>query len=213
VDWRDEMNLQREARKAGCIVGTIGLIVGLVIGFFFNEVMGIRARGAWSSAIRLALIEAFIGGVVGLVGGQLLGAYLSRRRYEGDDSPKASSKENTNGHFSATCGPKFQSTLVISCDEQTLYNHFRTYCVFVDGIEVALLKGREFVTIRVTPGQHRVEAKMDWCKSRAVNVEVESGECLRFQIGCYVRFPYLWRIILFPVYVIIPGWYLFVQRV
>jgi hypothetical protein len=122
-------------------------------------------------------------------------------------------KETDGDYCSEKCRVEAQGTVVISRRKQFLYNRSRNYRILVDGVEVASLENRESTTARVAPGRHKVVAKIDWCKSRPVEVEVRSGEQVQLQVGCYVRFPYVWRIILFPIYLILPGWYLFIRRV
>ena len=78
------MNPNDNGRNAGCIYGMIGLVLGLVIGFLFDAIWesttGEVVRRGFSTDTRAALLKAFIGGVIGLVGGQLVGRYLARKR-------------------------------------------------------------------------------------------------------------------------------------
>jgi hypothetical protein len=77
------MDSSQEARKAGCLLGTIGLIAGLLIGFLFDAMMEPvtgRVRRGFGTDLGAAMIKAYVGGVIGLVGGQLLAMYLNRRR-------------------------------------------------------------------------------------------------------------------------------------
>ena len=59
---------------------------------------------------------------------------------------------------------------------------FRRYRVFIDDVEVARLKEGEACFEDVTPGAHRVEARIDWMGSGEVAVRLADGEAVRIAI-------------------------------
>ena len=78
------MGQKQTGRSSGCVLGTIGLILGFLVGFAFDALLeaatGIVVRRGFATDMRAALIKAFIGGIAGLIAGQLLGEYLSKPR-------------------------------------------------------------------------------------------------------------------------------------
>lgn len=55
-------------------------------------------------------------------------------------------------------------------------NRFRSFRIFIDGREVGKIGHGETKTFTVTPGAHRVMAKIDWCSSEEVEVNVQEHE-------------------------------------
>lgn len=57
----------------------------------------------------------------------------------------------------------------------------RSYRVLVDGVQRAELVNDSTVQIGVTPGTHRVQLSIDWCRSRAVEFAIEHGQIVRME--------------------------------
>jgi hypothetical protein len=55
-------------------------------------------------------------------------------------------------------------------------NRFRNFRIFIDDREVGKVGNGEAKTFNVTPGRHRVMAKIDWCGSEEVEVDVQEHE-------------------------------------
>ena len=51
----------------------------------------------------------------------------------------------------------------------------RTYRVFVDDVDVGGVRNGETLEVPLSPGPHRVELRIDWTGSQAVNVELLPG--------------------------------------
>jgi hypothetical protein len=54
-------------------------------------------------------------------------------------------------------------------------DRLRDYIVLVDGSERARVGNGSEVRVHVEPGRHRVQLKIDWCGSPAVDVDVPEG--------------------------------------
>jgi hypothetical protein len=54
-------------------------------------------------------------------------------------------------------------------------DRMRDYIVLVDGSECGRLGNDGEVRVHVEPGRHRVQLKIDWCGSPAVDVDVPEG--------------------------------------
>lgn len=59
----------------------------------------------------------------------------------------------------------------------------RSYGIFIDGAEVAKVASGEEVRIPVLPGKHVVVLKIDWCKSKSVQVELQPDEVRALECG------------------------------
>ena len=61
-------------------------------------------------------------------------------------------------------------------------DRIRKYRVLVDGTEVGQVGDGESLTHEVQPGSHTVQAKIDWCGSRVLDIEVpESGSSVNLR--------------------------------
>ncbi|PQO94040.1 hypothetical protein C5614_22205 [Massilia phosphatilytica] len=54
-------------------------------------------------------------------------------------------------------------------------DRMRDYIVLVDGSECGRVGNDAEVRVHVAPGRHRVQLKIDWCGSPAVDVDVPEG--------------------------------------
>jgi hypothetical protein len=98
-------------------------------------------------------------------------------------------------------------TLSITRTSQYTNSH-RRCSILVDGIHAADVSDGETARIQVDDGIHEVVAKLDWCRSKPLEVEVEPGGQVRLRTGCDVRG---WKVCLALLYVLVPGWYLYVD--
>ena len=98
-------------------------------------------------------------------------------------------------------------TLVITRTRQYA-NSIRRCSILVDGSHAAYVKHGETISITVDDGAHEVIAKMDWCRSDPLSVNVQSGTTIQLRTGCYAKG---WRLLLGILYVLVPGWYLYVE--
>ena len=57
----------------------------------------------------------------------------------------------------------------------------RQYRVFVDGQQKAQIANDSTVQIGVMPGEHRVELRIDWCRSPEVTFRIEHGAIARME--------------------------------
>jgi len=63
----------------------------------------------------------------------------------------------------------------------------RAYAVKIDGKEIGKLMPGESATYPVTPGQHTLQASIDWCGSKAVPVSVQDGDNAAFSLRSSLR--------------------------
>ena len=80
-------------RKAGYLGGGVGLAVGFFLGLFWNrfveELTGNVIREGFGTDARNALGKAFLGAVIGLIGGKLLLEHLTRQKNSKEDKEDA----------------------------------------------------------------------------------------------------------------------------
>ena len=63
----------------------------------------------------------------------------------------------------------------------------RAYAVKIDGKEIGKLMPGESATYPVTPGQHTLQASIDWCGSKAVPFSVQDGANAAFSLHSALR--------------------------
>ncbi|RZK10703.1 MAG: hypothetical protein EOO46_09680 [Flavobacterium sp.] len=62
-------------------------------------------------------------------------------------------------------------------------NKLRDFGIYVDGIKVGTIADGEVKEFTTTPGTHVVAAKIDWCSSQNVSVEVVEGKAATLEVG------------------------------
>ena len=62
-------------------------------------------------------------------------------------------------------------------------NTARRYKIYVDGVKVAAIGNGKTIEIPVAVGEHRVKARLDWCSSPEVVVNVTAGQRAALAVG------------------------------
>ena len=75
-----------------------------------------------------------------------------------------------------------QAHLTVSRPAGAFRDAVRAYRVMVDGALVGHVRGGETLHVPISPGRHRVEARIDWSGSRAVEFEAAAGGEARFTV-------------------------------
>lgn len=88
-------------------------------------------------------------------------------------------------------------------------NKFRAYSIRIDGVKTGKIKDGETFTHAVAPGKHIVQARIDWCRTKPIQVAVESGGQVNLEVGCYTAG---WRLVFALFDVIWPGRWLFLAN-
>ena len=73
-------------------------------------------------------------------------------------------------------------------------NKLADYVIFIDGEKVGTLANGETREFATTDGRHMVNAKIDWCSSPEVIVEVSNGETVCLKVGGFKYGQFLMRI-------------------
>jgi hypothetical protein len=94
-----------------------------------------------------------------------------------NDNPCAPPQADSGfGHLAADA--------VIRVKRSTSYpDRIRAYRILVDGQEMARLNDGESVELPVVSGRHTIVAKIDWCSSPTLNVNIRDGETVNFECG------------------------------
>lgn len=98
-----------------------------------------------------------------------------------NDNPYASPQTDSGvGHCAADA--------VIRVKRSTSYSdRIRAYRILVDGQEMARLNAGQSVDLPVVSGRHTIVAKIDWCSSPTLNVDIRDGETVNFECGSNLR--------------------------
>jgi hypothetical protein len=61
-------------------------------------------------------------------------------------------------------------------------NKFRSYAVYLDGIQVGHIRDGEAITLIVSPGEYSVWVKIDWLKSNHIEVEIWPNQAVELLV-------------------------------
>jgi len=76
--------------------------------------------------------------------------------------------------------------IIVSRPDERWANRVRSYKIVVDGEVLASLRRGEDATVPVAPGHHKVRAKIDWARSR--DIDLDLGENDRAYLICQSAF-------------------------
>jgi hypothetical protein len=60
-------------------------------------------------------------------------------------------------------------------------NSLRAYEIFVDGSKAGEIKNGAVTDLQVPPGKHSVSLKIDWAKSKQLEMQIQEGEIIELQ--------------------------------
>ncbi|MDE5413214.1 hypothetical protein [Alkalihalobacterium chitinilyticum] len=105
-----------------------------------------------------------------------------------------------------------ESTIRLKRTSQYI-NLVRRFQVYIDDVHVQDIKDGEEVVIPMEPGHHELYIKIDWVKSKKLELDIEPGEEIQLICGSPVKGAKLF----IPFYPIIssfvPKWYLFLKEI
>jgi hypothetical protein len=87
-------------------------------------------------------------------------------------------------------------------------NRIRPVGVFVDGKKVGQLKDGESKSFELSPGEHRVFAKVAWYKTPLLAVRIERGETVDLVAGSEITG---WKIFLAAFYLFVPDKWIYLK--
>jgi hypothetical protein len=94
----------------------------------------------------------------------------------------------------------FQAPATITINRTSAYpDRLRNYTIFVDDKIVGRVWAEGSIEIPVTPGNHIIAIKIDWCGSNKLPFSIREGESLHFE--CSSNLMGL-RFFLAPIYII-----------
>ena len=111
--------------------------------------------------------------------------------------------KNERSHFLrfAKCGllskekMDTKTKIILSRPSQWM-NRIRGYKVLINGKQVGAIKNGATEEYLVEPGTNSIECKLDWCGSRTLPVNVQSGETAYLKVGSGMKLYYLMVILL-----------------
>ena len=62
-------------------------------------------------------------------------------------------------------------------------NRMRDYKIFIDGQQVGTIANGETKDFPTTVGQHTVTAKIDWCSSPEISIELKENQTSNLKVG------------------------------
>jgi len=88
-------------------------------------------------------------------------------------------------------------------------DRLRAYKVVLDGEVIGEIRNGQLVEFDVAPGMHRLNIKIDWCRSNAVEFEM-NNEVVEFECGSSLRG---FKLLLAIIYItLLSGQYLWLRK-
>ncbi|MBC3860507.1 hypothetical protein H8K32_00200 [Undibacterium jejuense] len=63
----------------------------------------------------------------------------------------------------------------------------RAYAVLIDGVKIGEIRNAETKEFSIEPGRHNISAKIDWCRTSALDFTAKEGEQLSFVVSSNLR--------------------------
>lgn len=77
-------------------------------------------------------------------------------------------------------------------------DRLRVYKIVVDGKEMGFIRAGETVQVSVEPGNHRINLKIDWCRSNIIEIVAKAETEYKLECGSSLSG---WRIFLALLYI------------
>jgi hypothetical protein len=66
-------------------------------------------------------------------------------------------------------------------------NILRRYIIVLDGKEIGEIHNGPVVELLMDPGSHSIRMRLDWCSSKPLEFDIESGQTLNLVTGCSIN--------------------------
>lgn len=64
-----------------------------------------------------------------------------------------------------------------------ILNRFRNYHIYIDGQKIEEIANGETKDFQITEGKHSVIAKIDWCSSSEINIDIAETQTKIFKVS------------------------------
>lgn len=81
------------------------------------------------------------------------------------------------------------------------FSRLRAIDIYLDGEKAGNVSNGEAKVFELSPGQHKVYAKIDWCKTSIIAVDIAAGETKTLNLGSEIAG---WRLLLASIYLFMP---------
>lgn len=90
----------------------------------------------------------------------------------------------------------------------------RNFEVIIDDFHMGKIEDGGKLRIEVTPGEHEVYLKIDWCRSNKLRISLNENEHIVFNCGCPIRGWNLLNLFIMPYYIFFnKNKYLYINRI
>ncbi|WP_300436250.1 hypothetical protein [Christiangramia sp.] len=69
-------------------------------------------------------------------------------------------------------------------------NKMRSFDLFLNGIKFAEIKDKQVLSFEIPEGRYQLIAKIDWCGSKPLKLEIKEGEIKRIEINGFILSTY-----------------------
>lgn len=90
----------------------------------------------------------------------------------------------------------------------------RNFKVMIDGFQAGKIEDGEKLRIEVTPGEHEIYLKIDWCRSNRLYINMNENEHVVFDCGCPISGWDLFNPFIMPYYIFFnKNKYLYINKI
>lgn len=76
-------------------------------------------------------------------------------------------------------------------------NYLRSIKIYIDNVEVQSIADGETKSFEVDAGQYEIFAKIDWCKTRPLRIDIRKNETTELELGSEITG---WKMLFVPIY-------------
>lgn len=70
-------------------------------------------------------------------------------------------------------------------------NKMRSFELYLNGRKFTDIKDKQVLSFEIPEGKYQLKAKIDWCGSRPLNIEIKEGEIKRVEVEGFIFSKYL----------------------
>ncbi|SDR90356.1 hypothetical protein [Gramella sp. MAR_2010_147] len=70
-------------------------------------------------------------------------------------------------------------------------NRMRSFELFLNGVKFSEIKDKQVLSFEIPEGKYQLTAKIDWCGSEPLNIEIAKDEIKRIEINGFIFSKYL----------------------
>lgn len=75
-------------------------------------------------------------------------------------------------------------------------NKMRSFDLYLNGVKFTEIKDKQVLSFEIPEGKYRLHAKIDWCGSQPLDIELGEGELRKVEVSGFILSSYLFPVTL-----------------